>query len=1270
MPRFGTVDRGELARWADEVSARTELPRLIRRLILETTPGLVELGMPAGEGTSLRGWDGTVKSAEATLWVPAGLSLWEMSVRKDVGRKANQDYENHRSTPDGSPTTSATYVELLLRTWLKRDQWAKEKTADGRWQRVLAYGLDNVDLWLETAPVTQAWLAVERGFHPYGYRSAEQWWDAWTSQTDPRLPDAALLSGREEQANDLEERLRGGPRVTTIRGRSRDEVRGFIVAAVARQSAGLDGERLLARMAFVDERASWRELLGRTAPLVLIPLRQEFALDRSASSPHHVVIPLTNGPADIELPRVDAVAVTAALNEAGLGEEEAKKSGYLARRSLEALRLKLALHAALLTPDWAAKPVHRTVRSVLLAGSWGDECEGDQEVLADLAGKSYESLREDLDRLRHHANPLVDVIDNAWRLVSPEDAWVFLASSLTKDDLDRLRAVSLRVLGERDPAFDLDLGERWMANVMGKTRAYSTSLRRGLARSLVLLTVHSETVEARDRRNGASWSSGISRDLLPNTGDRGEGDMWGSLAGVLPLLAEAAPEVFIAAVREGLQGDDPPLALLFTDGDTGGPPFGNNSAHPFLLWALEGLAWHPDHFAATAEILADLDRIDPGGQTMNRPFATLVDLFYPWQPGTTVPAEGRLEVLDGLRRRHPECAWRLMVSLIPEGQRFLLPTRKPAYRDWKTDTNVALSEYTLFITLLVDRLISATAVDVLRFCDLIEKMVGLSPESRDRIIQALDDRVSEGNLSTDKTQALRSRLLELVRKYRTYPNSDWALPDNDVNRLDKITERIEASNPMDDLLWLFASDFPTVPGFEPVSKEHDQRLAVLRRDAVVTIHDRDGLDGVVDLAIRSRQSGVGSLWPVGTALADAFGEQLESDMFAWLSRNPSDERTEVAQFYFGKRLRESGWEWLNRLLDHDNLTAHQKAHLLLHTEAEPRTWEMLTYLGPDVTKNYWQGFQIVGLGPDFQYVDLVVDQLVKVGRNRSALGLLVLYGIGSEEIAHLAIEVLKESDTLELTHSNILRRHGIQKLFRELHTYRQNLDERDLALLEWSFLPFFDRNLAPTDTLHQWLQQDPEFFVEIISIVYLPRHRKDHVQETLSERELSVHKNRVMRARHLLRSWTWRRTEGSDQRTEFAGLRKWVAEAQELLHQADRLVIGEQEIGRVLGMMADGPDDGRPAVVVRKLLEEFRSENIALGVHLALVNSRGVTCRRPDEGGDQERVLAADYRRRANDAAFKWPITAEMLRGIAESYEQEGRLEDEKAEQFRSGVAQ
>ena len=93
VTRPGYSDRATLRAWADRRESEGEFPRLIRRLILETTFGLVELGVPAGDGVSTGGWDGVVSSTEGSAWVPKGRSLWELSTEKSVGVKADRDYD-------------------------------------------------------------------------------------------------------------------------------------------------------------------------------------------------------------------------------------------------------------------------------------------------------------------------------------------------------------------------------------------------------------------------------------------------------------------------------------------------------------------------------------------------------------------------------------------------------------------------------------------------------------------------------------------------------------------------------------------------------------------------------------------------------------------------------------------------------------------------------------------------------------------------------------------------------------------------------------------------------------------------------------------------------------------------------------------------------------------------------------------------------------------------------------------------------------------------
>jgi hypothetical protein len=95
---------------ADRISAPSEFPRLLRRLILETGGDVIGLEFPAGEGVSGGEWDGSVGSGSATAFIPAGLSVWELSVRQDVGTKAEEDYRKRSATPDGTPTTEATDV--------------------------------------------------------------------------------------------------------------------------------------------------------------------------------------------------------------------------------------------------------------------------------------------------------------------------------------------------------------------------------------------------------------------------------------------------------------------------------------------------------------------------------------------------------------------------------------------------------------------------------------------------------------------------------------------------------------------------------------------------------------------------------------------------------------------------------------------------------------------------------------------------------------------------------------------------------------------------------------------------------------------------------------------------------------------------------------------------------------------------------------------------------------------------------------------------------
>ena len=187
---------------------------------------------------------------------------------------------------------------------------------------------------------------------------------------------------------------------------------------------------------------------------------------------------------------------------------------------------------------------------------------------------------------------------------------------------------------------------------------YSRQLAEGLAETLAAMGGLGREIRI-STMTLADWPARIVRRVFEHAAS--DWRLWASLAPSLPLLAEAAPRQFLDAV-ETRGGEDGPLFELFKqEGDN---PFGS-SPHTGLLWALEGLAWSPDHLPRVASVLTKLARLDPGGRTANRPRVSLRRIFLIWYPQNTLPWRDQLHVLESLIRRDPETGWQVIADLLP-----------------------------------------------------------------------------------------------------------------------------------------------------------------------------------------------------------------------------------------------------------------------------------------------------------------------------------------------------------------------------------------------------------------------------------------------------------------------------------------------------------------------------------------------------------------------------------------------------------------------------
>ena len=166
--------------------AQTSLPRLVRKLI-HTVGIATYAAFPAGDSTSLPGWDGELDSESGNPWVPNGKSYWELSCEAQVTNKANRDYIKRTKNTPAKVRTKASLVIISARKWSTKAQWLKTKRPAKKWRAIRAYDANDLEQWLEQSPAVALQFAEELGLKGQGVESIFKYWDDWSQQCEPSI---------------------------------------------------------------------------------------------------------------------------------------------------------------------------------------------------------------------------------------------------------------------------------------------------------------------------------------------------------------------------------------------------------------------------------------------------------------------------------------------------------------------------------------------------------------------------------------------------------------------------------------------------------------------------------------------------------------------------------------------------------------------------------------------------------------------------------------------------------------------------------------------------------------------------------------------------------------------------------------------------------------------------------------------------------------------------------------------------------------------------
>lgn len=1259
-PSRAWVSATDLADWSNRRSAQDELPQIIRRLILMTVDSVRQLSFPAGEGVQLRGWDGRVTAPQGNAFVPDGESVWELGTGSSPSQKAQADYDKRITESGTADLSGTTFVFVTSRRWSQKHEWAIERKSERRWKDVRVIDADDLEAWLEFAPSVHIWLSGRIGTFPDGVQDLAYWWDTWLSATRPPLTAEFLAAGRSDQVTQIQDWRRSNSAALPVRAESRQEAVAVAAAAFV-LLAPADAEDAIARVVIVDEPSAWRRMVVARTRLILIPtfdIGDEVAAATRAG--HAVLIPLGEGDVEVAstltLPPISRSGGAAAMVAAGeTSEERARDSAGIARRSMTALRRRLAVATSLQHPAWARPAVARNVLPALFASGWNEKVMGDRTALERLGRKPYDQVSDDVAEWTHGADPLLRRRGGLWYLVSREDAWDLLARYVKREDAERFEAAVIEVFTTPDPRFDLPNDQRWMAEIYGKKAPYSGMLRSSIASTLALIGARadkpSDNLGGFDNSPLRYTAEKVVKDVLAKANS--DWRVWASLSGTLGEFGESAPDAFLDALESGLRDPGAPISQLFTDESDA--LFGS-SPHTGLLWALERLAWSPDYLSRVVEILADLKRKDPGGKTANRPSASLNAIFRPWLPQTAAGLDRRFKVLDALAKRDADSTWDILISTLPEFHAVGFPAARPRWRDWANDLspNVKRAEYEAAIVGAVERLLALAGHSGSRWAALIESLPQLGLAERRAILERLSS-IDPVPFDDEGRTAIWTAMRTVVASHRRFPNAEWAMAEEYVAQIDSVRERFIPEDVITRYKWLFSwqADLPDAKAIR--SDDHSAyQLEVqhARNMAVRNVEASLGLAGLIALAAVSDEAQF-----VGSSAAEE-GLCLEAEDTLLRENLASNDRHRdiFARSFAATRASATGGAWVAtklQLLAAELLPA-QKAALLTTLPSEMETWRLAESLGEDVERAYWSLIWHVRKDDDLSFA---LRKLLAFGRVGRAVDIMGMYAHTVRVDPMLILEGLERLLDGEVSRGELSNSFG-QNLGKLLDCLANeaSIDRSKVARLEWGFLSVLPSYAHDPTTLHRALGEEPNFFADLVGLAFRAEGEPKKGDGEFSDED----RQRATRAYSLLASWRTLpgiREDGTVDQTKLAA---WVNEARERLTESGRLRIGDQQIGQMLSGAPSDKDGTWPCEPVRAIIEQVRSADVETGLEVGLYNGRGVRSRALDAGGKEERALAERYEGFAAAVADTSSRTAAMLRGIAASYRSDAVREDER----------
>ncbi|MFC2453534.1 MAG: hypothetical protein ACFNUB_00360 [Candidatus Saccharibacteria bacterium] len=888
------------------------------------------------------------------------------------------------------------------------------------------------------------------------------------------------------------------------------------------------------------------------------------------------------------------------------------------------------------------KTAHKKELALLcLIGEFDSANSNDKKIVSELLRCDEDSLLDVVQEINSTDDQVLELRDTTWKVLDIKSTIEQLSKYIYNNHIDNFANIYLNILGEINPALDLPTDERHMANIYGKSRAYSAAIRTGVANGMAMLANNQDILRKCSANKIANTADNTVYRLLS---DNQNPKLWMSITDNAYLIAQASPVQFLSRLENTFEiKNNNPIAIVIKESSD--DSFFQPDYMTGLRWALADLSWDKRYFARASLVLAKLSALEIN-QTENkkRSLDTILHTILPWQPKTLASIEVKHSVVKKIVDEYRVVGRELLKGLLPNMTQTTMGREFPEWLAIPNSSQPITQQKLWKESSYYSNLYINTAESLQEIVDVINNVDHLTDDTLPSFTNQLNKRLQ--NMTDKDRQVVWEVLLKKIN------NLDRRSKDEDerVKILKKIAGDVEPEDDLCKSIYLFSNydhDLIDYNDWEKGKKELEEK----RRQSLLKILNSDNAICQLNKLINRAKIP----YTIGSSLGSIDYPSIENMLLPKFLNENKAEKEFISSFIYTRYFYYKGdISWVDEL-DFANWNNEQKILLLLALPFGQSTWDLLdTQQNKDLTKEYWDRVDNFGHTIDNKYSEAAIKSLLKAKRPLAAIEYIASIILGTEDSIkqqidpELCLKALMSSlNTTENISSTNNLQYAIGSVFKYLY---DNIDytKTNLWEAEWGCISLFGKHgIGQPRALIYRIANDADFFCDLIKIYKPDPHDTKHqeLDEAIRYRLFKI----------LSSSFNdFTIMPGIDQYGTFQedNFTAWIHKVEEICKASGRLGTAQSVIGRYL---INTPEDKSGLWInkkVAKILDRNDSVSIRSGYNMGIRNARGMHA--VDETGEAEASLRDKWQDRADKVEGLGFINlAASLRELAETYERE-----------------